>query len=41
MLILGDRALEEGTIGLRSREEGDLGEMTVEMFLTKALPSGS
>jgi len=38
MLILGDRALEEGTIGLRSREEGDLGEMTVEMFLTKALP---
>ncbi len=38
MLILGDRALEEGTIGLRSREEGDLGEMTVDMFLTKALP---
>lgn len=38
MLILGDRALENGTVGLRSREEGDLGEMTVEMFLTKALP---
>jgi threonyl-tRNA synthetase len=40
MLILGDRALESGTVGLRSREDGDLGEMTVDMFLNKALPAG-
>lgn len=35
MLILGDRGLEEGTIGVRSREEGDLGEMTFEAFLAR------
>ncbi|MCC7230969.1 MAG: threonine--tRNA ligase [Fimbriimonadaceae bacterium] len=34
MLILGDRGLEEGTIGVRSREDGDLGEMTVASFLS-------
>jgi threonyl-tRNA synthetase len=33
MLILGDRDIEEGTIGVRSREQGDLGAMTVQMFL--------
>jgi threonyl-tRNA synthetase len=33
MLILGDRGLETGTVGVRSREDGDLGEMTVEAFL--------
>jgi threonyl-tRNA synthetase len=25
MLILGDKDIEEGTVGIRSREEGDLG----------------
>lgn len=39
MLILGDRALESGTIGLRSREESDLGEMSVDDFLAKVLHS--
>jgi threonyl-tRNA synthetase len=28
MLILGDRDIEEGTVGIRSREEGDLGAKT-------------
>lgn len=35
MLILGDRGLEEGTVGVRSREDGDLGEMTLDEFLQK------
>lgn len=33
MLILGDRDIEEGTVGVRSREEGDLGPMSFEAFL--------
>jgi threonyl-tRNA synthetase len=33
MLIIGDKDLENGTVGVRSREEGDLGPMTVEAFL--------
>ena len=33
MLILGDRDIEQGTVGVRSREEGDLGAMTIEAFL--------
>lgn len=32
MLILGDRDIEQGTVGVRSREEGDLGAMTIEAF---------
>ena len=35
MLILGDKDLENGTVGVRSREEGDLGAMTLEDFLGK------
>lgn len=35
MLILGDRDLENGTVGVRSREEGDLGAMTLDDFLSK------
>ncbi len=30
MLIIGDRDLENGTVGVRSREKGDLGAMTIE-----------
>ncbi len=37
MLILGDKDLENGTVGVRSRE-GDLGAMTLEAFLNQ-LPS--
>ncbi len=33
MIILGDKDIEAGTIGVRSREDGDLGAMTVEAFL--------
>ena len=33
MLILGDRDVEAGTVGVRSREEGDLGAMAYEEFL--------
>ncbi len=33
MLILGDRDIENGTVGVRSREEGDLGPMAVEAFV--------
>lgn len=36
MLILGDKDLENGTVSVRSREDGDLGPMTVEAFLAKA-----
>jgi threonyl-tRNA synthetase len=32
MAILGDRDIENRTVGVRSREEGDLGAMTVEAF---------
>lgn len=35
MIILGDKDIEAGTIGVRSREDGDLGAMTVEAFLQK------
>ena len=35
MLILGDKDLENGTVGVRSREEGDLGAMPVEAFLAR------
>jgi threonyl-tRNA synthetase len=33
MLIIGDKDIENGTVGVRGREEGDLGAMTVEGFL--------
>lgn len=32
MAILGDRDVENGTVGVRSREAGDLGPMSVEAF---------
>jgi threonyl-tRNA synthetase len=35
MLILGDRDIEQGTVGVRSREKGDLGAMSVEAFLER------
>lgn len=35
MLILGDRDLEEGTVGVRSREGGDLGAMKLEAFIER------
>lgn len=35
MLILGDRDIEAGTVGVRCREEGDLGAMSLEAFLER------
>lgn len=35
MLILGDNDIENGTVGVRSRESGDLGAMTLETFLSR------
>jgi threonyl-tRNA synthetase len=35
MLIMGDRDLENGTVGVRSREDGDLGAMTIDELLSK------
>jgi threonyl-tRNA synthetase len=35
MLILGDKDLENGTVGVRSREAGDLGAMTLDAFLAR------
>jgi threonyl-tRNA synthetase len=35
MIVLGDRDIENGTVGVRSREEGDLGAMPLDQFLEK------
>ncbi|WP_099205497.1 threonine--tRNA ligase [Scatolibacter rhodanostii] len=36
MLVLGDKDIENGTISVRHRKDGDLGAMTIEEFLTMA-----
>ena len=36
MLIMGDNDIENGTVGVRSRESGDLGAMTLAAFVAKA-----
>lgn len=38
MLVVGDRELQEQKVAVRSREEGDLGAMTLEAFLEMVLP---
>lgn len=38
MIVLGDRDLENGTVGVRSREDGDLGAMPLEEFVAKLKP---
>lgn len=35
MLVLGDRDIENGTVGVRSREDGDLGAMPLEEFVCR------
>jgi len=35
MLIIGDRDIEQGTVGVRSREEGDLGAMPLKAFVER------
>ena len=36
MLVIGDKEIEEGTVGVRNRKDGDLGAMKVEDFIAKA-----
>ena len=35
MLILGDKEVEAGAVGVRSRKEGDIGQTSVEDFIAK------
>ena len=35
MLILGDKEVESGAVGVRSREDGDIGAMPIEEFISK------
>ncbi len=37
MLVVGDKELEQGTVAVRSRKDGDLGTMPLDEFLSKAL----
>ena len=37
MILMGDKDIENGTISVRSRKEGDIGSMSVEQFLSMAL----
>ena len=36
MLIVGDKEQESNTVGVRSKQDGDIGAMTVEEFCEKA-----
>jgi threonyl-tRNA synthetase len=36
MLVLGDREMEQGTVAVRERAQGDIGVMSVEQFLKMA-----
>lgn len=35
MIIVGDKDIENGTVGVRHRDEGDLGAMTLEKFIER------
>jgi len=35
MLVVGDKEVESGTLAVRSRKEGELGELTVDEFIAK------
>ena len=38
MVVVGDKDIENNTISIRKRKEGDFGAMTVEQFLEKIVP---
>jgi threonyl-tRNA synthetase len=40
MAIIGERELEEGTVSIRSRDDGDLGSLTVEDFVARVRNEG-
>ncbi len=35
MIIIGDKELENNSVGIRSRKDGDIGQMSIEDFITK------
>ena len=35
MLIIGDKEIEENKVGVRSREDGDIGSMKIDEFMSK------
>ncbi len=37
MLVMGDKEIEEGTVGVRKRGQGDIGAMSVDEFLSLVL----
>ena len=37
MLVLGDKEKEAGTVGVRSRKDGDIGAMSIDEFITKVV----
>ena len=37
MLVVGDRDMENGTVSVRTRKGEDLGAMSLEDFMSKAL----
>ena len=37
MLVLGDKEKEAGTVGVRSRKDGDIGAMTIDEFIAKVV----
>ena len=37
MLIIGEREAEAGLVSVRSRKDGDIGTMTTDEFIAKAL----
>jgi threonyl-tRNA synthetase len=36
MLVLGDREMEDGTVAVRERLQGDIGVMSIDEFKQKA-----
>ena len=37
MLVLGDKEKEAGTVGVRSRKDGDIGAMPIDEFIAKVV----
>ena len=37
MLVVGDKEKEAGTVGVRSRKDGDIGAMDVDEFIAKVV----
>ena len=37
MILVGDKDIENNTVSVRDRKEGDLGAMSLEQFIEKAV----